>query len=80
MCGALDLCPLVVAAVMPGDDPLAIDDPNFFWIGEHGQGALHLGVGIGLRASFDADQCPALCRVLFSRIDPLSPPTEGEIV
>jgi len=46
MGGALDLCPLVVAALMAGKDPLAIEESDFSWIGEHGQGALHMGVWI----------------------------------
>ena len=55
MGGILDLGSLVVTAAMAGEDLGAVDDAHLIGIGEHGEQALHLGMGDRVIVEIEAD-------------------------
>src|SRR3984893_10273716 len=55
MGGVLDLGALVVTASMTGEDVLAVDNAHLVGIGEHGERALHVGVGDGIIIQIETD-------------------------
>ena len=55
MGGVFDLCALVVTALMPGKNLLAIGDADLMWIGKHRQRALHMGVRDGIVVQIEPD-------------------------
>ena len=77
MGGILDLGALVVAAAMAGENLGAVDDAHLVRVGQHGEQALHLGVGdrvvveieahIGRLADLDGDALEQRIGIVWQR-------------